>query len=169
MSTAEAGEQRDHGRHENPLRCSETDEGKNNGVGLKQSFDSWLQMRTELRNGPKLEPDWWSQLVQRKINVTRCESCCEASGINRHDCLYLFADILISPQSASTQKMNLNTADARSVQTGRNWTEMEQALAAFHAENNTLPRFKYTKHTHTLLYLYPCLHSNPITTHHLWG
>lgn len=57
-------------------------------------------------------------LVAEKINVRRYESQCEASEINRCDCIYLFVDILIRPSSTSSQKMNFNTADMRLVK----WT-----------------------------------------------
>lgn len=66
MSAAEANAPRDHGRHKNLLWCLETDGDKKKMAFDLNSFAGWLQMRPELRIGPKLEPDWWSQLVQKK-------------------------------------------------------------------------------------------------------
>lgn len=151
MSAAEASEPGDHWRRENPLWCSQTDGGKN-GVWLQQSFGSWLQMRPELRNGPKLEPDWWSQLVQRKKN--QCYKMWELvwSVRDKQTWLPLFVcgHINQPPECINSEnefehsrcEISLNgqdlDSDGASIKT----------LAAFHRENDTLPQFKHT-HVHT--------------------
>lgn len=156
MSAAEASEPGDHRRHENPLWCSQTDGGKN-GVWLQRSFDSWLQMRPELRNGPKLEPDWWSQLVQGKKN--QCYKMWEPVWSVRDKQIWLplfvCGHINQPPECINSENEFEHSRDVRSVEMDRISTQTEPLLKRwlrFTEKNDTLPQFKHT-HTCTLVFL----------------
>lgn len=65
-------------------------------------------------------------LDAKKIDARRYGSSCEASGINRCDCIHLFADILIRPGSTSGSEDEFQPSCYQISSIDRSTTQMEE-------------------------------------------